>query len=66
MDFLAKKYLFTPGPVPVPPKALLTMAQPMTHHRLPEFSEILKEIRENLKYLFQTKNNVYFFASSGT
>ncbi|QER41552.1 alanine--glyoxylate aminotransferase family protein [Thermodesulfobacterium sp. TA1] len=66
MDFLSKKYLFTPGPVPVPPKALLTMAQPMTHHRLPEFSEILKEIRENLKYLFQTKNNVYFFASSGT
>ncbi|MFN3406638.1 MAG: pyridoxal-phosphate-dependent aminotransferase family protein [Caldimicrobium sp.] len=66
MEYLSKKYLFTPGPVAVPPKILLTQAQPMTHHRLPEFSEILKEIRENLKYLFQTKEEVYFFASSGT
>ncbi|MFN3505090.1 MAG: pyridoxal-phosphate-dependent aminotransferase family protein [Caldimicrobium sp.] len=66
MEYLSKKYLFTPGPVAVPPKILLTQAQPMTHHRLPEFSEILKDIRENLKYLFQTKEEVYFFASSGT
>ena len=66
MEFLGKRYLFTPGPVPVSPKVLLTQAQPMTHHRLPEFSEILKEIRENLKYLFQTQKEVYFFASSGT
>lgn len=66
MEFLGKKYLFTPGPVNVPPKVLLAMAQPMTHHRLPEFSEVLKEIREGLKYLFQTKNDVFFFASSGT
>ena len=66
MEFLSKKYLFTPGPVPVAPKVLLTMAQPITHHRLPEFSQVLKEIREDLKYLFQTKKEVYFFASSGT
>ncbi len=66
MEFLSKKYLFTPGPVSVPPKVLLAQAQPIIHHRLPEFSEILKEIRENLKYLFQTKKEVYFFASSGT
>ncbi len=66
MDFLNKKYLFTPGPVPVSPRVLLTQAQPMTHHRLPEFSEVLREIREDLKYLFQTQREVYFFASSGT
>ena len=66
MKFLNKKYLFTPGPVSVAPEVLLSMAQPITHHRLPEFSEILKEIRENLKYLFQTQKEVYFFASSGT
>ncbi len=66
MEFLRKKYLFTPGPVSVPPKVLLTQAQPMTHHRLPEFSEVLKEIREGLQYLFQTKEKVFFFASSGT
>ncbi len=66
MKFLSKRYLFTPGPVPVAPQVLLTQAQPMTHHRLPEFSEILKEVRSGLQYLFQTKERVYFFASSGT
>jgi len=66
MEFLGKSYLFTPGPVQVAPDVLLSMARPVIHHRLPEFSLILKEIRENLKYLFQTKKNVYFFASSGT
>lgn len=66
MDFLRKRYLFTPGPVAVAPRVLLTQAQPITHHRLPEFSQILREIRANLKYLFQTQEEVYFFASSGT
>ncbi len=66
MDLLQKKYLLAPGPVPVPPKALLAMAQPIIHHRLPEFSAVLEKIREDLKYLFQTKNDVLFFASSGT
>ncbi len=66
MNLLDKKYLLAPGPVPVPPKALLAMAQPVIHHRLPEFSAVLQKIREDLKYLFQTKEDVLFFASSGT
>ncbi len=66
MDLLDKKYLLAPGPVPVPPKALLAMAQPVIHHRLPEFSAVLETIRADLKYLFQTRNDVFFFASSGT
>ena len=66
MNLLDKKYLLAPGPVPVPPKALLSMAQPVIHHRLPEFSAILKKIRDDLKYLFQTREDVLFFASSGT
>ncbi len=66
MDLLNKKFLLTPGPVPVPPRALLAMARPVIHHRLPEFSAILKRIREDLKYLFQTREEVLFFASSGT
>ncbi|NPA40434.1 MAG: alanine--glyoxylate aminotransferase family protein [Thermodesulfobacteria bacterium] len=66
MEFLSKKFLFTPGPVQVAPKVMLSMAGPMTHHRLPEFSQVITEIREGLKYLFQTQEPVYFFASSGT
>ncbi len=63
---LRKWHLFTPGPVPVHPKVLLAGAEPTPHHRLPEFSAILNQIREDLKYLFQTARPVFFFASSGT
>ena len=50
----------------LPPEIQLKMAEPIMHHREPEFSQIIAEIRENLKYLFQTKQEVLFFASSGT
>jgi aspartate aminotransferase-like enzyme len=61
-----KRYLFAPGPTPVPPEVLLAMAKPMVHHRAPVYEEILREVREGLKYLFQTRNEVLIFASSGT
>jgi len=61
-----KKYLFSPGPTMLPPEVLLKMALPIMHHREPEFERIFGEIREGLKYLFQTKNEVLIFTSSGT
>jgi aspartate aminotransferase-like enzyme len=61
-----KYYLFTPGPTAIPPKASLAMALPIVHHRAPEFASILAEIKEDLKHLFQTKNDVLILASSGT
>ncbi|NIQ37324.1 MAG: aminotransferase class V-fold PLP-dependent enzyme [Proteobacteria bacterium] len=61
-----KKYLFSPGPTMLPPEILLRMAEPIMHHREPEFSKILAEVRENLKYLFQTKKEVLVFTASGT
>ncbi len=36
------------------------------HHRTSEFSAIFQEVIENLKYVFQTKNDVFLMASSGT
>jgi len=63
---MRKEYLLTPGPTPVPPQALLAMAQPMIHHRTPQFMEILKEVVEGLKYVLRTKGDVFIFASSGT
>jgi len=63
---MKKKFLLTPGPTPVPERVLLRMSEPIIHHRHPEFREILAEVREGLKYLFQTKNEVLIFASSGT
>jgi aspartate aminotransferase-like enzyme len=61
-----KKYLFSPGPTMLPPEVLLKMAEPIMHHREPEFEKIFSEIREGLRYLFQTKNEVLIFTSSGT
>ncbi len=63
---MEKKYLFSPGPTMLPPEVLLKMAEPIMHHREPEFEKIFSEIRQGLKYLFQTKNEVLIFTSSGT
>ncbi len=61
-----KNYLLTPGPTPIPPKILEILAEPIIHHRTPQFRKILKEATEDLKYTFQTKSDVFIFSSSGT
>lgn len=63
---MEKKYLFSPGPTMLPSEVLLKMAEPVMHHREPEFEKIFTEIREGLKYLFQTKQEVLVLTSSGT
>jgi aspartate aminotransferase-like enzyme len=63
---MEKKYLFSPGPTTLPPEVLLKMAEPIMHHREPEFEKIFEEIRDGLKYVFQTRNEVLVFTSSGT
>jgi aspartate aminotransferase-like enzyme len=63
---MQKKYLMTPGPTPVPSEVLLAQARPMIHHRTPDFSAMLMEAVEGLKYVFQTKNDVLIFCCSGT
>ncbi len=64
---MKKNYLFTPGPTMVPPEVALAEAQPMIHHRTPQFSQIFYEVSEDLKYLFQTKTGeVFTLMSSGT
>ncbi len=61
-----KSYLFTPGPVPVPDDVLLEMARPIIHHRTQEFERVFAEVREGLKYIFETEEEVFILASSGT
>ncbi|MBP9561456.1 MAG: alanine--glyoxylate aminotransferase family protein, partial [Syntrophorhabdaceae bacterium] len=63
---MQKRYLLAPGPTAIPPEVLLKMAEPIIHHRNPMFEEVMEEVRQNLKYLFGTKNEVLIFASSGT
>lgn len=61
-----KQFLMIPGPTPVPESVLLAMAKHPIGHRSSEFSAILKEVYADLKWLFQTKNEVFIFAASGT
>lgn len=61
-----KKYLLAPGPTAISPEVLLSMAHPILHHRAPEFVELLKRVKEDLKWLFQTQNDVLIIASTGT
>ncbi|MEW6543005.1 MAG: alanine--glyoxylate aminotransferase family protein [Nitrospirota bacterium] len=63
---MLKRYLLAPGPTPVPPEVLLAMARPVIHHRAPEFAQLFGEVREDLKWLFQTRNDVLTLAASGT
>jgi aspartate aminotransferase-like enzyme len=63
---MLKQYLLTPGPTPIPPEVALKEALPIIHHRTNEFAAIYKDVAEGLKYVFQTKNEVYMLASSGT
>ena len=62
-----KKYqLMAPGPTPVPSEVLLAMAQPIIHHRTPEYEALFIEVRAGLKRLFQTVQDVIPLACSGT
>ncbi|MGD2278696.1 MAG: alanine--glyoxylate aminotransferase family protein [Candidatus Omnitrophota bacterium] len=62
-----RKYrLLSPGPTPVPEKALLRMADTIIHHRTPQFQAVLKSVNEKLKKVFRTKNPVLIFSSSGS
>ena len=63
---IKKRYLFSPGPTPIPEKVLAVASEPIFHHRTPEFSKILREVSEELKYLFQTGEDVYSLTASGT
>jgi aspartate aminotransferase-like enzyme len=62
-----KKYqLMAPGPTPVPSEVLLAMAQPILHHRTPEYEALFIEVRAGLKRLVQTSQEVIPLACSGT
>lgn len=58
--------LMIPGPTPVPEQVLMAMAKHPMGHRSGEFSALMGEITENLKWLHQTKNDVLILAASGT
>ena len=63
---LTKYQLMAPGPTPVPSEVLLAMARPIIHHRTPEYAALFREVREGLKRLVQTRQDVLTPACTGT
>ena len=63
---MKKKYLLAPCPTTTLEVVSLEMALPMQHHRTPQFRKIFGEAAESTKYLFQTKQDVLFFAATET
>ena len=60
------RHLRVPGPTPCPPEALQAMTKQMIGHRGEEFGQILHEVTDKLKQLFQTKGDVFLLTGSGT
>ncbi len=63
---IKKYYLLSPGPTPIPEDVLAAAAEPIIHHRTPEFSGIFMDVSEGLKYVFGTKEDVFVLTSSGS
>ncbi|CAH1772479.1 unnamed protein product, partial [Owenia fusiformis] len=60
-----KKLLMGPGPSTAPPRVLAASALPLLGHLHPEFTQIMDDVKDGLRYAFQTKNELVL-AVSGT
>jgi serine---pyruvate transaminase len=63
---MEKRYLFTPGPTPVPPEVLEAMSRPIIHHRSSDFREILERTFDRLREVYRTEGDVLVYTASGT
>jgi len=56
----------TPGPTPAPPEVLAAVAQPVIHHRGPDYKKLYAECLARLREVFRTESEVLLFGASGT
>jgi serine---pyruvate transaminase len=61
-----KRYLFTPGPTPVPPEVLVALAEPVVHHRGPDYRATYRRVLERLQEVYRTSGEVLLWTASGT
>jgi aspartate aminotransferase-like enzyme len=61
-----KRYLFTPGPTPVPPQVLAALAEPVVHHRGRDFKETYERCLSRLREVYRTEHDVLLFTASGS
>ena len=58
------RFLMGPGPSDVHPRVLKAMATPLIGHLDPQFIEIMDGVKDMLRQLFQTKNDLTFAVSA--
>jgi aspartate aminotransferase-like enzyme len=58
--------LMLPGPTNVPPRVMRAMAKPVINHRGPEFRDLYRQMLDNLKFVFETKGDIFVLTASGT
>jgi len=63
---IKKYYLLSPGPTPIPESVLSAAAEPIIHHRTPEFSKIFMDVTAGIQRVFETREDVFILTSSGT
>ncbi len=61
-----RKLIMVPGPTNIADRVMRAMTKPIVNHRSPEFRTLYKSITENLRYLFQTRGDVFVLTASGT
>ena len=61
-----KRYLMTPGPTPAPPEVLAAVAQPVLHHRGPDYKRLYAQCLARLRDVFRTEQEVLLFGGSGS
>jgi aspartate aminotransferase-like enzyme len=61
-----KLMLMIPGPTPVPENVLLALAKHPIGHRSGDFIQIQADVTANLKWLYQTTNELLLLTASGT
>jgi len=61
-----RQLIMLPGPTNVPDRVMRAMMKPIINHRGPEFEILYDAIVNNLRYVFQTKNEAFVLTSSGT
>jgi serine---pyruvate transaminase len=61
-----KRYLMAPGPTPVPPEVLAALAQPIVHHRGPDFRAVYERCLGRLRDVYRTDSEVLMFTASGS
>jgi len=63
---MKKQYLITPGPTPIPPEVSSKEGMPILASPDHEFGASFVEVMKGLKYVFQTRNDLFLITCSGT